>query len=169
MLIPITRNYESEFDLYYALIAINNVAYQWGLTETQMKILVYLIRFGYSKKTKDIICEKLDITEKSLTTNLSYMRQGRVGKKKIKKLLKTSPNNTNVTLLNVELKDIKEMVESNDNTRSVIIDFGDETLPDKLKREGKVIEDYVKSLKKEIANLKKIIADDTSKKITTSN
>lgn len=162
MLIPISRNYESEFDLYYALIAINNVAHQWGLTETQMKILVYLIRFGYSKKTKDIICEKLDITEKSLTTNLSYMRQGRVGKKKIKKLLKTSPNNTNVTLLNVELRDIKEMVESKDATRSVVVDFGDESLPDKLKREAKVVQDYVKSLKEEIRVLKETLENDNS-------
>lgn len=162
MLIPITRNYESEFELYYALIAINNVAYQWGLTETQMKILVYLIRFGYSKKTKDIICDKLGITEKSLTTNLSYMRQGKVGKKKIKKLLKTSPNNTNVTLLNVELRDIKSMVESKDSTRSVVVDFGDEKLSDKMKKFEEKAESYIKSLLKEIEDLKTKLKNDNS-------
>lgn len=162
MLIPITRRYESEFDLYYALIAINNVAHQWGLTETQMKILVYLIRFGYSKETKDIICEKLLITEKSLTTNLSYMRQGKVGKKKIKKLLKTSPNNTNITLLNVELKDIKTMVESKDSTRSVVIDFNDETLPNKMKKFEKKAEVYIKSLQAEIKELKQKLENDNT-------
>lgn len=169
MLIPISRNYESEFDLYYALIAINNVAYQWGLTETQMKILVYLIRFGYSKKTKDIICEKLDITEKSLTTNLSYMRQGRVGKKKIKKLLKTSPNNTNVTLLNVELRDIKAMVESKDSTRSVVVDFGDETLPDKMTKFEEKAKVYIKSLLDEIESIKQRLENDNSQKVTASD
>lgn len=132
MVIPISKKYESEFDLYYALISLYNVIEKWGLTETQMNILVYLIRFGYSKKTKDVICEKLGITDKSLTTNLSYMRQGRVGKKKIKKLLKTSQNNMNVTLLSTELNDIKKLIESEDTIKTFIIDFGEESFLNKL-------------------------------------
>lgn len=47
-----------------------------------------------NKTTKEIICKNLKISEKSLTTNLSYLRQGKIGKRKIK-LLKTSTNNMN--------------------------------------------------------------------------
>ena len=132
MVIPISKKYESEFDLYYALIALYNVIEKWGLTETQMKILVYLIRFGYSKKTKEVICEKLLISDKSLTTNLSYLRQGKVGKKKIKKLLKNSQNNHNITLLSTELNDIKKLIESEDTVKSFIVDFGEEKFLKKL-------------------------------------
>lgn len=134
MVIPIVKKYESEFELYYALIALYNVIEKWGLTETQINILVYLIRFGYSKNTKEIICEKLNISDKSLTTNLSYLRQGRVGKKKIKKLLKTSQNNMNITLLNTELKDIKKLVEGEDTVKSFIVDFGEENFLTKVEK-----------------------------------
>ena len=148
MVIPIAKNYDSEFDLYYSLIALYNVVEKWGLTETQMNILVYLIRFGYSKNTKEIICEKLKISDKSLTTNLSYLRQGKVGKKKIKKLLKTSQNNMNITLLNTELKDIKKLVESRDTVKSFVIDFGEEGF---------------------LLKVEKTIKDAITKKTTTSN
>ena len=140
MVIPIVKKYESEFELYYALIALYNVIEKWGLTETQINILVYLIRFGYSKNTKEIICEKLNISDKSLTTNLSYLRQGRVGKKKIKKLLKTSQNNMNITLLNTELKDIKKLVEGEDTVKSFIVDFGEENF---LKKVEKTVKDAI--------------------------
>ena len=105
---------------------------QWGLTQTQIKILIYLIRHDYSKKTKEIICKNLKISEKSLTTNLSYLRQGKIGKRKIKKLLKTSSNNMNITLLSTELNDIKTLIESKDGVKSFIIDFGENKFLDKI-------------------------------------
>lgn len=132
MLIKINKKYESEFDLYYAFISLYNVIENWGLTDTQINILVYLIRFGYSKKTKDVICKKLKITEKSLTTNLSYLRRGKVGKKKIKQLLRTSPNNMNITLLNQELKDIQKIIESEDYNKAFYINFGDSDYSKKM-------------------------------------
>jgi hypothetical protein len=165
MVIPINKKYESEFDLYYALIALYNVIEKWGLTETQMNILVYLIRFGYSKDTKGVICEKLGISDKSLTTNLSYLRQGKVGKKKIKKLLKTSQNNHNITLLSTELNDIKKLIDSKDETKSFIVDFGGSTFLGKLKEDSDSVKKYILSLKKEIADLK----NDTTKKTTADN
>lgn len=137
MVIPINKKYESEFELYYALIALYNVIEKWGLTDTQISILVYLIRFGYSKTTKEIICEKLDITDKSLTTNLSYLRQGKVGKKKIKKLLKTSQNNMNITLLGTELNDIKKLITSEDSVKSFVVDFGEMLLLNSFKEKIK--------------------------------
>ena len=88
MIIPISKKYDTEFDLYYSLISLYNTVEQWGLTQTQIKILIYLIRHDYNKTTKEIICKNLKISEKSLTTNLSYLRQGKIGKRKIKKLLK---------------------------------------------------------------------------------
>ena len=112
--------------MYYALISMYNVIEQWGLTETQINILIYLIRFGYSKDAKEIICKKLGISEKSLTTNLSYLRQGKVGKRKIKKLLETSTTNMNVTLLKTELKDIKEFIESKDKLKALYLRFNDD-------------------------------------------
>ena len=132
MLIKVNKQYESEFDLYYAFISLYNVIEKWGLTETQINILVYLIRFGYSKETKEVICNKLKITHKSLTTNLSYLRQGKVGNKKIKKLLKTSSNNMNVTLLNTELKDIKKTIESDDAVKAFYINFGNSSAQNKI-------------------------------------
>ena len=132
MLIKINKKYESEFDLYYAFISLYNVIEQWGLTETQINIIVYLIRFGYSKDTKAVICKNLKISDKSLTTNLSYLRQGKVGKKKIKKLLKTSTNNQNITLLNTELKDIKRIIESDDVKKAFYINFGESDITQKI-------------------------------------
>lgn len=126
MVIKLDKKYDSEFNMYYALISMYNVIEQWGLTETQINILIYLIRFGYSKDTKEIICKKLKISEKSLTTNLSYLRQGKVGKRKIKKLLETSQTNMNVTLLKTELKDIKQFIESKDKLKAIYIKFDDD-------------------------------------------
>lgn len=123
MVLPIVKKYDSEFDLYYTLISLYNVIEKWGLTETQIHIIIYLIRFGYSKDTKEIICRKTGISEKSLTTNLSYLRQGRVGKRKIKKLLETSKRNHNITLLKTELNDIKKLIESNEENKIYYIKF----------------------------------------------
>ena len=132
MIIPISKKYDTEFDLYYSLISLYNTVEQWGLTQTQIKILIYLIRHDYSKKTKEIICKNLKISEKSLTTNLSYLRQCKIGKRKIKKLLKTSSNNMNITLLSTELNDIKTLIESKDGVKSFIIDFGENKFLDKI-------------------------------------
>lgn len=126
MVIKLDKKYDSEFDIYYALISMHNVIEKWGLTETQINILIYLIRFGYSRDTKEIICKKLKISEKSLTTNLSYLRQGKIGGRKIKKLLETSQTNMNVTLLKTELKDIKQFIESKDKFKAIYITFDDD-------------------------------------------
>jgi hypothetical protein len=132
MVIKIEKTYESEFDMYYAFISLYNVVEQWGLTETQLNILVYLIRLGYKKSTKEVICKNLKISEKSLTTNLSYLRTGRVGKKKIKQLLKTSDRNQNITLLTTELRDIKKIIESEDDNKAFYINFGDSDITKKI-------------------------------------
>ena len=55
MIIPISKKYDTEFDLYYSLISLYNTVEQWGLTQTQIKILIYLIRHDYNKTTKEII------------------------------------------------------------------------------------------------------------------
>ena len=126
MVVKIPKIYNSEVELYSTLIRIYNVVHRWGLTETQINILIYLIRFDYSKETKEIICDKLKITEKSLTTNLSYLRQGKIGKRKIKKLLETSEKNQNITLLKTELKDIKKFIDSKDDFKAFYIKFEEE-------------------------------------------
>ena len=119
------HKYDSEHELYFKMISIHNIIKDWGLSPTQINILVYLIRLGFSNETKDIICENLNITESSLSTNLSYLRRGRVGKKKIKKLLDTSTMNMNVTLLKQELIDIQQIIVSGGNT--IAIQFKDAT------------------------------------------
>lgn len=134
MIIAIDKKYDSHYDLYYALITLYNVIERWCLTETQVQILVYLMRHGYSKETKKIICERVGISEKSLTTNLSYLRQGKVGKKKIKKLLIKSRNNQNNTEFSVELNSIKKMIEDEASIKTFIVDFGEETLMDSMKK-----------------------------------
>jgi hypothetical protein len=126
VVVKLDKKFDSEFDVYYTLISMYNVIEKWGLTETQIKILIYLIRFGYSKKTKEIICEKLNISDSSLTTNLSYLRQGKIGKKKIKKLLETSQNNMNITLLKTELNDIKKFIDSKDKFKAFYIRFDED-------------------------------------------
>lgn len=132
MVVKLDKRFDSEFEVYYTLISMYNVIEKWGLTETQIKILIYLIRFGYSKETKEIICEKLNISDSSLTTNLSYLRQGRIGKKKIKKLLETSQNNMNITLLKTELNDIKMFIESKDNFKAFYIKFEEDDNTQKI-------------------------------------
>lgn len=123
--ILLEKEYDSIHELYFKMISIHNVVQDWGLTPTQINILVYLIRLGYSKETRKIICENLNITTSSLSTNLSYLRNGKVGDKKIKKLLETSGSNMNITLLKQELKDIKEIIEEGRN--KIIVDFKDVT------------------------------------------
>ncbi|MDR1019008.1 MAG: hypothetical protein LBM02_09960 [Lachnospiraceae bacterium] len=122
-IIKIDKEYTSEHELYYKMISIHNVVEGWGLTPTQINILVYLIRLGISKDTKDIICKNLKISEPSLNTNLSYLRQGKVGNKRIKKLLEISENNNNITLLKQELKDIKDIIE--EGKKQIMIKFMD--------------------------------------------
>ena len=123
VVINLEKKYVSENDFYHKLISIHNVVEDWGLTSTQINILVYLIRLGFTKDTKEIICKNLGISDKSLTTNLSYLRTGRVGKKKIKKLIDTSKTNLNISLLTVELKDIKKIVESKDVNKRISVLF----------------------------------------------
>lgn len=149
MVVKIDKKYGSEFDLYYTLISVYNVIEKWGLTETQINILIYLIRFGYSKDTKEIICSKLNISDKSLTTNLSYLRQGKIGKRKIKKLLETSQNNMNVTLLKTELKDIKKFIESDDKFKIFYVKFEEENDIEKITSDNgkRVIKRSVKRIK----------------------
>lgn len=101
----------SEHEIYYKMIAVHNVVKEWGLTPTQINILVYLMRLGYSDTTKNIICKKLKISKPSLSTNLSYLRTGKVGNKRIAKLIKTSDKNMNITVLTPELKDIQKIIQ----------------------------------------------------------
>ena len=77
MIIPISKKYDTEFDLYYSLISLYNTVEQWGLTQTQIKILIYLIRHDYNKTTKELtlnnnifesgIMKILKITENELS------------------------------------------------------------------------------------------------------
>lgn len=117
--ISINKSYNSEEELYFKMIALHNIIYDWGLSSTQIWILVYLMRYKYNNDTKKIISENLNITMKSLSTNLSYMRTGNVNKKKIKKLLKIDNKNMNVTIIGDELKDIIKIIEKGTNTLTV--------------------------------------------------
>ena len=47
--------YKSEHELYYKIISVYNVVEEWGLTDTQINIIIYLIRHRYSRNTKQII------------------------------------------------------------------------------------------------------------------
>lgn len=122
-IIRLDKEYTSEHELYFKMISIHNVVEDWGLTPTQINILVYLIRLGFSKETKEIICKNLKISESSLSTNLSYLRQGKVGNKKIKKLLETSNNNQNITLIKQELKDVRDIIAEGE--KQIIVRFID--------------------------------------------
>lgn len=123
MVLKIDKKYESEFELYYTLLSVHNVVLKWGLSETQIQILIHILRFGYSKQTKEIIKKNLGITENSLITNLSYLRQGKVGNRNVKKLLEVSPNNINITLLTQDLKNIKSLIETKDGNRGLYFQF----------------------------------------------
>lgn len=125
ILIHLKKDYSSEHELYFKMISIHNVVQDWGLTITQINILIYLIRFGFTKETKELICNKLKISKSSLSTNLSYLRQGKVGNKKIKKLLETSQQNMNITLLKQELKDVKNLIDKGNN--KIFVEFKDVT------------------------------------------
>ena len=122
-IIQLEKEYTSEHELYFKMISIHNVVEDWGLTPTQINILVYLIRLGFSKETKAIICKNLKISKSSLSTNLSYLRQGKVGNKKIKKLLETSNNNQNITLIKQELKDVKDIISK--GKKQIMVKFID--------------------------------------------
>lgn len=138
MVIQLEKKFDSESKLYFTVISLYNVINGWGLTDTHINILIYLIRLGYSSDTKEIICENLKITPKSLTTTLSHLRTGKIGKKKIEKLLSTSHLNQNVTILNDDLKYLKSILESKDSTKCISFDFGEERFIDKTIREIKV-------------------------------
>lgn len=123
MVLKINNDYDSEAELCLKIINFYNIIDGWGLTDTMMNILVYVVRFGWNTKTKDIIKDKLKLTENSITTNISYMRRGRVGNKDIKKLLDISSSNRNVTVLRKELKDIKKLVESPESFKALYVKF----------------------------------------------
>lgn len=128
MVLKIEKKYESEADLCRKLLNTYNTIGEWGLTSTQIEILVYIIRFGYNSETRDIICKSVNITPESLTSCVSYMRKGRVGKRKIKKVLMTSSQNKTVTKLCQELLDIKEYVYSKDSFKALYLRFIDDSV-----------------------------------------
>lgn len=113
--------YKSEHELYYKIISVYNVVEVWGLTDTQINIIIYLIRHGYSRNTKQIICHNTGISPSSLNTNLSYLRQGKVGRKTIGRLLELSERNNNITLLHPKLQHIKQLVDS--DCKRIVIEF----------------------------------------------
>lgn len=113
--IDIRKDYKSEEELYFKCISLYDTVYDWNLSDTQIWILVYLIRYKYSKETRDIICKNLKISKSSLNTTLSYLRTGNVGGKKIKKILSIDSRNNNITLLDQKLLDIKTMIEEGFN------------------------------------------------------
>lgn len=123
--IYLDKEYDSEHELYYKMISIHNVVEDWGLSSTHINIIVYLIRYGFSKDTRKIICKNLKITQSSLSTTLSHLRQGKVGTKTIKKLLETSTQNMNVTLLKQELIDIRDIIEA--GKYKIFVEFKDAT------------------------------------------
>ena len=122
-IIQLEKEYTSEHELYFKMISIHNVVEDWGLTPTQINILVYLIRLGFSKETKVIICKNLKISESSLSTNLSYLTKKKKENKKIKKLLETSNNNQNITLIKQELKDVKDIISK--GKKQIMVKFID--------------------------------------------
>ena len=111
--LPLKLNYSTDEELYFKLIKIHNVSEGWNLSDTHIKILTYLIRFGYNKTTLGTISEELGLTRGSLSAHLSNLRQGKVGKKNIKKLIEIHKTNNNITIISTELKDIKRIVENN--------------------------------------------------------
>ena len=111
--LPLKLNYSTDEELYFKLIKIHNVSEGWNLSDTHIKILTYLIRFGYNKSTLSTICDEVCLTRGSLSAHLSNLRQGKVGKKNIRKLIEIHKTNNNITILSTELKDIKKMVEDN--------------------------------------------------------
>lgn len=111
--LPLKLNYSTDEELYFKLIKIHNVSEGWNLSDTHIKILTYLIRFGYNKNTLKMISDDIGLTKGSLSSHLSNLRQGKVGKKSIKKLISIHKTNNNITILSTELKDIKRMVEDN--------------------------------------------------------
>lgn len=112
--LPLKLNYSTDEELYFKLIKIHSVSEGWNLSDTHIKILTYLIRFGYNKVTLKTICDDVGLTKGSLSAHLSNLRQGKVGKKTIRKLIEIHRTNNNITILSTELKDIKRMVEDND-------------------------------------------------------
>lgn len=104
--------YSSEHELYGKVLNIINVIDDWCLSSTQIQILVYIIRLGFNKESKARICSDLGISFSSLNTNLTYLRKGKAGSKIIKKLLRTSDSNENITLINDELVMLKKLVSS---------------------------------------------------------
>ena len=47
--IDIRKDYKSEEELYFKCISLYDIVYDWNLSDTQIWILVYLIRYKYSK------------------------------------------------------------------------------------------------------------------------
>lgn len=123
LILKLENKCSSENELYFKLISIHNVVNDWGLTYTQINILVYLIRFGYSEETKKIICKEFKISRQSLNVNLSYLRRGKMGKKRIQKLIESSIYNKNNSLLKRELKDIDAVVKN--GSKKLFIVFED--------------------------------------------
>jgi len=123
MIIKSERVVSNYHDFYEDILRLHNDVEGWRITDLQIQILVYLLRFGYSRYTKDLIKERLGVTENVLKSNLSYLRKGRIGKRKIKKLLITNDDNNHVSDLSPELLKIKEFVESEGDSKIVYFKY----------------------------------------------
>lgn len=123
MIMNIKKSIDSSFELYCNVLLINNVVRNWGISDTHVKILAYLMIHGYNKITFDLICSELNMSEKSLRTNMSYLRTGRIGSKRTMPLLQISKYHHNISELSEELLIIKKFVESGDELKACTITF----------------------------------------------
>lgn len=115
-------NPKSEHEMYRKLISIHNIVNDWGLIPKHIEILVYIIRYGYSRETKKLILKNLRITEGSLNVMLTHIRKGKYNNHSIKKLVELSRTNNNITVLKEELRDIQYIIDNCDKKR-IVLDF----------------------------------------------
>lgn len=97
--------YSSDNDLYLKMLDIMNILLNWEITEDQKKILTFYMRFGYSRRTKELILEETKIKSIDSLNTQNYTMRG-------KGLLVESKRNKNVSELSEELIKIKDFIEN---------------------------------------------------------
>lgn len=123
MILKSEREVNNYHHFYVDILRLHNDIEKWRITELQIQILSYFLRFGYSRYTKDLVKDNLNISENVLKSNLSYLRKGRIGRRPIKKLLIMSEENNHISELSPELLRIKEFVESEGDNKIIYFKY----------------------------------------------
>lgn len=108
--------YNTESELYRKVMKIYNIMAEKNLTDKQIETLIMYIRYGYSKKTKEVINKELNFKSENYIHVMNHNL-------KQKGMLVDDPYNKRKKDISLELQNIKNFVEKKQSEKLLPLIF----------------------------------------------